>query len=266
MYGVSPTFGLSSSVVPQSILTTLTTEEQLVEYVEEFSRLNSVSSSRPTEASSLPAQPESTTLCRTCDSTGSSPSSTKAARFDNDVSPRRALLREDAGTSLAQQAARMRKYNRSRQGTYCPYDVGTVVLVPVPKVDRARGDNRSVAAVIVEITEHRRYRLVTAAGVLASVYDEGGFVVEEHKTAASYDLTKNFANWRSLKTVSVGAASSFVSVFCGQGRRKCNCQGACDTSRCSCRKLRVVCTTHCHVGNRRCCNTHEPTGEVPVVR
>ena len=67
------------------------------------------------------------------------------------VSPRRALLRNEALKNLVKQARKM-QHLASKQSTHDIIPVGTVVRIAAPDVDRARGDPTSIVAIIVETT------------------------------------------------------------------------------------------------------------------
>ncbi|KFD47051.1 hypothetical protein M513_12039 [Trichuris suis] len=53
--------------------------------------------------------------------------------------------------------------------------LGAAVRVPVPDVDRGRGDARNLLAVVMSVRENGFYRLGTAQGVVNQLYARSGF-------------------------------------------------------------------------------------------
>ncbi|KFD69436.1 hypothetical protein M514_07937 [Trichuris suis] len=74
--------------------------------------------------------------------------------------------------NLEIQAKRM-KVDSDKQ--FLPARLGATVRVPVPDVDRGRGDARNLLAVGMSVTEKGFYRLGTAQGVLNQLYARSGF-------------------------------------------------------------------------------------------
>ncbi|KFD63443.1 hypothetical protein M514_24369 [Trichuris suis] len=58
---------------------------------------------------------------------------------------------------------------------FLPARLGATVRVPVPDVDRGRGDARNLLAVVMSVRENGFYRLGTAQGVLNQLYARSGF-------------------------------------------------------------------------------------------
>lgn len=47
---------------------------------------------------------------------------------------------------------------------------GTTIPVPVPDVDKGRGDSKNVLAAVVDATKHGFYKLGTTNGLLKQLY------------------------------------------------------------------------------------------------
>ena len=74
--------------------------------------------------------------------------------------------REEAFNCLTNQAKRMKRTSDQ----YLPQvDKGCTVRIPVPDVDRGRGDSRSVLGIVLDIVDDTFYRLGTRDGVLKPV-------------------------------------------------------------------------------------------------
>jgi hypothetical protein len=66
------------------------------------------------------------------------------------VSPKRALLRQEAAKALTAQGKVMQKMAERRLGRI-PI-VGDIVQVPIPDVDRSKLDGHCLTAVVVQVT------------------------------------------------------------------------------------------------------------------
>lgn len=53
----------------------------------------------------------------------------------------------------------------------------TTVRIPVPEVDRGRGDARNILAVVLRKTDDELYRLGTKQGVVKTMYSRQQFTV-----------------------------------------------------------------------------------------
>ena len=156
---------------------------------------------------------------------------------------RRRLEAADAQTS---QAERMVKRSRVdlRAG-----EQGDNVAVPVPLVDRGRGDPRNILGVIIDRREDTdQYRIAVKAGILSGLYSRNQFDLCPQRLL-------NTDNINTEKTVSLRSAVISQSASGGQGFTRCNCTGAkkCKTRRCKCLKAGLQCNSRCH-SSLNCCN------------
>ncbi|GBO23460.1 hypothetical protein AVEN_18634-1 [Araneus ventricosus] len=55
--------------------------------------------------------------------------------------------------------------------------LGTTVRVPIPDVDKGRGDARNILAVLISVTEDGFYRLGTSEGILKQLYERSQFTL-----------------------------------------------------------------------------------------
>jgi hypothetical protein len=153
--------------------------------------------------------------------------------------------RKRAREGQHRQAERMLKRSRV---LHAPGEPDDNVTVPVPLVDRGRGDPRNIIGVILERDESDLYRIAVRAGVLQGKYSRNQFDLCAHKL-----LSKDAI--RTDRDVSLRAAVQFESICGGQGFIKCNCSGSggCTNKKCKCLKNNVKCNSRCH-GSLNCCN------------
>ena len=111
-----------------------------------------------------------------------------------------------------------------------PGSIGENVAVPIPTVDRGRGDPRSIIGVIRDVTDKEQYKIAVRYGVLKGHYSRNQFDLWLHKLLTMIDA--NTENMISLREAVVRQSSR------GQGFIKCNCSGTkkCTTNRCKCFK------------------------------
>ncbi|KAI6655720.1 hypothetical protein LOD99_1862 [Oopsacas minuta] len=111
--------------------------------------------------------------------------------------------RIEASASKLSQAERMVQRCHIQFKPGCP---GDNVAVPIPSVDRGRGDPRNIQGVILYRDERDQYNIAVKSGILKGLYSRNQFA---------------------------------ESATGGQGFTKCNCQGSkkCQTNRCKCYKL-----------------------------
>src|SRR6218665_4041990 len=88
--------------------------------------------------------------------------------------------RKRARDSLVQQAERMVKRSRVQ---HAPGNPGDNVTVPIPMVDRGRGDPRNLMGVIIDREDNDMYRIAVRAGVLNGKYSRNQFELCIHKCA-----------------------------------------------------------------------------------
>ena len=54
-------------------------------------------------------------------------------------------------------------------------EVGDNVAIPIPMVDKGRGDPRNILGVVLDRNEHDMYKIVVKAGILSPKYSGNQF-------------------------------------------------------------------------------------------
>ena len=126
---------------------------------------------------------------------------------------------------------------RSRLGSWI-----IVMFVPIPTVDRGRGDARSILGVII----HRdlktdQYTIGVKSGVLKGQYSRNQFDLCPQRLLSTTSINTE-------TTVSLRSAVIAQSASGRQGFAKCNCNGPskCKSNRCKCYKAKLKCNSRCH--------------------
>ncbi|XP_068212664.1 uncharacterized protein [Palaemon carinicauda] len=154
--------------------------------------------------------------------------------------------RHEAADAHTSQAERMVKRSRVdlRDG-----EQGDNVAVPVPLVDRERGDPRNILGVIIDRREDTdQYKIAVKACILSGLYSRNQFDLCPQRLL-------NIDNMNTEKTVSLRSAVISQSASGGQGFTRCDCAGAqkCSTRRCKCLKAGLLCNSRCY-NSLNCCN------------
>lgn len=147
-----------------------------------------------------------------------------------------ANARKGAHDGLEVQAKRMKVIS---DNTYPKPKIGSTVRVPVPDVDRGRGDARSVLAVVLEATEDGFYRLGTKQGVISKYYSRSEFSTCPANILTIEDVSQD-------KEVPLRSVATAHSTGHGQGFKKCYCKTKCQSNKCACRRNNVLCNSKCH--------------------
>ena len=120
-------------------------------------------------------------------------------------------------------------------------NVGNNVTIPIPMVDRGRGDPRNIMGIILDIDENNNYTIAVKSGILSGKYTRNQFDLCTYELYSKDDVTTD-------RIVSLRSAVQQESKSGGQGFAKCNCAGSkgCRTNRCKCFKMKVKCNSRCH--------------------
>jgi hypothetical protein len=118
--------------------------------------------------------------------------------------------------------------------------VGDNVAVPIPSVDRGRGDPRNILGVILAV-ENGQYTIGCPSGILKGKYSRHQFDLCPQRLLSESDINSD-------SSVSLRQANKKESQHGGQGFVKCNCNGPkrCRSKRCACFKNNVLCNSRCH--------------------
>ena len=120
-------------------------------------------------------------------------------------------------------------------------DIEDNVAVPIPSVDRGRGDPRNILGVIVAHNENDMYTIAVKSGILKSKYSRNqfGLCPERLLTPSDVNQDKHVSLREALRSTASG----------GQGFVKCNCSSTskkCGTKKCKCFKAQRTCNSRCH--------------------
>ena len=129
---------------------------------------------------------------------------------------------------MLRQAQKMVKRSRVEHE---PGNIGNTVTIPVPLVDRGRGDPRNIMGVIVDRDEMDLYRIAVKAGILQGKYSRNQFDLCDINLLGENDVSPE-------KEISLRSAVQHESLCGGQGFLRCNCCGTnkCQTNRSKCFK------------------------------
>jgi hypothetical protein len=179
------------------------------------------------------------------------------------VSPRRAESRKRAAEKMQKSALTMIKTARKSYGNDKPFDVGTVVHVPLKDVDRTKVDSGNLIGIIVKVDKSRsQARVAVQGGLLKSwyVYHKLVIVPGAGNNPSLFGLS--LEGWEDLKEITEREAARQVSLVGGQGKGlfTCMCKGKCNSNHCSCFKNKRICGSACHRNNFNCVN-HDSHGE-----
>ena len=122
--------------------------------------------------------------------------------------------RKVARQGLTDQAERMVKRSRIEHKAGNP---GENVTIPIPMVDRGRGDPRNLIGIIIDRDVYYLYRIAVRGGVLKGKYTRNQFDLCVQKLRSEKDVN-------STEEVALRTAVQFESNCGGQGFVKCNCK------------------------------------------
>jgi len=121
-----------------------------------------------------------------------------------------------AQTSQLKQAERTVKRSRVEM---VAGKVGDSVAVPIPLVDRGRGDPRNILGIVLDRNENDLYTICVKGGILRGEYSRNQFDVCPQTLLTEQDVDQT-------KTISLRQAVNVMeSSSGGQGFVRCNCSG-----------------------------------------
>ncbi|XP_039315443.1 SCAN domain-containing protein 3-like [Solenopsis invicta] len=122
---------------------------------------------------------------------------------------------------IQEQAKRMLRMSEKK---FPSAEVGTSVTIPLPSVDRNKGDPKNIIGVILEVTEDGLYKIGTKSGILSSLYSRNQFGICNEMFLSSTDVPQCEMSLRSI--------NADQSAFGSQGYIKSSCKIKCTTNRC----------------------------------
>ena len=135
------------------------------------------------------------------------------------------------------------------------FELGQLINVDIPKVDRSPVAPKNLVCCIVEITSRGFLRLATPAGVLNRCYNLGDVTRSQLPINATNlkDVLVKFRA-RKLPKIALRSAVRRAPEFVGHSKVSCRCKGKCMTNRCPCRASNRRCNSTCHPKNSICSN------------
>ncbi|XP_060872569.1 uncharacterized protein LOC132946537 [Metopolophium dirhodum] len=228
LFGCKVKVGLSTSNLPKEVVDNLENEEQLLEIFEK-NELQYDDPILPDNSNHYENIQENS-----IQDTIPTIQSNNANAMDN---------RRKAKENLENQAVKMKTWSDKKLK---PAEVGATVRVPVPDVDKGRGDARNILAVVIEVTVDGYYRLGTKEGLLKSLYSRSQFSICQKNLITIDQVPRE--NTFALRTI-----ATQQSTGTGQGFIKCTCKTKCQSKKCLCVKNNILCSSKCH-SSSVCCN------------
>ncbi|XP_049829053.1 phosphatidylethanolamine-binding protein 1-like [Schistocerca gregaria] len=110
----------------------------------------------------------------------------------------------------------------SSDKSHPPADVGDNVTIPIPDVDKGRGDLQNIIGVILQKTDEGLHKVGTKYGILQKHYCRTDFNV---------CIQKDVGDIKQDMEISLRTAATKHSVGSGQGFMKCTCMKNCTTNK-----------------------------------
>jgi len=104
---------------------------------------------------------------------------------------------------------------------------------------------RSIIAIITDIKDEEFYELATKLGKLKALYTRNQFTLCKENFLSIEEV--------AIEEISVREMVNRLSLFGGQGFRKCNCSKKCTTKMCLCKSANLLCNSKYH-NSQPCCN------------
>ena len=157
MFGTTARMGLASSMIPHSVLATavLRTEEEL----------ESLLASASTNEEECVDDPDE--LPKSTKTSGPETYAVNVKKRTTAIQKKQSAAKD----ALTEQAAKMVKLSKER---HREAEVGETVRIPIPDVDRARGDFHNVLGVVLSCTDSN-YKIGTKFGKLNQLYTRNQF-------------------------------------------------------------------------------------------
>lgn len=126
---------------------------------------------------------------------------------------------------------------RRRLKRFDIFSVGQSVRVPIPNVDRGRGDSRNILMSIVEVNGDM-YKLANEKGTIKERFSRNQFTPCDADLVDAKEISEEEKSLRQL--------AREQSMFGGQGYTRCNCKQECKTNRCKCKSSGMLCNSKCN--------------------
>lgn len=150
--------------------------------------------------------------------------------------------RQDAREGQEKSRAEMLRTTRAK---LVPLIQNDAVLVPVSEFDRGRLDCRNVPGVVLKVHKDL-YQVGTKHGIINTMLSRNQIIEADFQIVTADQVKDTVLPMRSI--------AQLHSRHGGQGFKKCSCNGKCDTAKCTCKKAKTFCHSHCHPNNSSCKN------------
>jgi hypothetical protein len=157
------------------------------------------------------------------------------------------ILREAARRDLENYTEKMVKQMNKGRKRPNSYEIGDLVRIFVPKIDRFGTDRPMLPCKILEKINNQ-YRLGSQFGIINIFYSPEEI---DPLGVNQYPELETIPT----NTITVREAARLQNVASTTGSI-CNCKGNCNSNRCHCRKMGNNCGSRCH-GGRQCQNKQE---------
>ena len=102
-----------------------------------------------------------------------------------------------------------------------PIDIGDNVTIPIPSVDKGRGDRRNILYLVTHFSSHtEQYKLGTRHGLLNSTFSMNQFMPSIFHGFSEAEIDSN-------TEISVREAARLQSIGDGECFAKCSCKTGC---------------------------------------
>lgn len=233
--------GLKSTSLPDVVLNSLETEEDLEEALNEYNLVQQIDlddQARDSEAEVL------TVSCTGCK---------MIFLPQEDQNPKCSLCQRQESLAITQkdcfkkQKTAAEKMINVTETDFPKLQIGDNVTLHVPTVDRGPLDFPNITAVVMNI-QNEVYQLGTAHGSIKGWFPRTDLI----KCPSTFIAVDNVP----AVQMTLRESAAKQSLIGGQGYKKCNCKASkiqCDTNRCNCKKAGILCNSRCH-GSGNCKN------------
>ena len=208
MFGHVAKIGLSSSNLPNSVIESINSEEDLLQILKND---ESETEKENDEESEVEVSSENE---------------------EESIRLKRAKIQENQQSAiegLEKQAKRMLFESNNK---FPPLERGMCVTIPIPDFDRSKADFRNHIGVVMEVVNDM-YKIGTREGLLPQLYSRNQISLSSTNFLSVDEVPST--------TTSLRAANSQSSIVGGQGFVQCNCLTKCQNNRCMCKKQNVLC-------------------------
>jgi len=124
-----------------------------------------------------------------------------------------------------------------------PIDIGDSVTIPIPSVDKGRGDSRNIVYLVTHFSsDTEQYKLGTRHGLLNSTFSRNQFMPSIFHGLSEAEVDSN-------TEISVRETARLQSIVDGECFAKCSCKTGFARKTCKCLRSNVLCNSRCHNSN-----------------